>query len=265
MTSRRIALANLAFPESGEASVSAACTAIAQAAGAGADLVCFPECFVPGYRALGAPVMPADPDWLDAAHERVAHAAARAGITVVLGTERFVGGKLRIAVLVVGPDGRPLGWQDKVQLDPSEDHLYEPAAERRVFTVGDLTFGVVICHEGWRYPETVRDVVRQGARLVLHPHYSEPEPGGHRPVGYAEADNSFHEAAVLCRAAENTCWFATVTCAVDGAPTTSAIARPDGTLHAWQPHGQPGLLVADLDLGLATRSLALRLRPLPRA
>ena len=27
---------------------------------------------------------------------------------------------------------------------------------RQVFTVGALRFGVVICHEGWRYPETVR-------------------------------------------------------------------------------------------------------------
>lgn len=256
----RIALANLPFPASGEASVDTACAAIAEAAAAGADLVCFPECFVPGYRALGAAVPPADEAWLAAAHARVAGAAGAAGITVALGTERFVAGRLRITVLVVGPDGRPLGWQDKVQLDPTEDDLYEPADSRRVFTVGDLTFGIVICHEGWRYPETVRDVVGQGARLVLHPHYSEPEPGSYRPVGYAEPANTFHEAAVLCRAAENTAWFATVNCAVDGAPTTSAVARPDGTLHAWQPHGRAGLLVADLDLDAATRALALRLR-----
>lgn len=52
----RIALANLEFPESPQASVAAAEAAIAQAADAGASLICFPECFVPGYRALGAPV-----------------------------------------------------------------------------------------------------------------------------------------------------------------------------------------------------------------
>jgi predicted amidohydrolase len=256
----RIALANLPFPASPEDAVAATCAAIATAAAAGASLIAFPECFVPGYRALGAPVPPADAGWLDAAQREVAEAAGRAGITVVLGTERFVAGALRITVLVIGPDGTPLGWQDKVQLDPSEDALYEAADSRRVFTVGELTFGVVICHEGWRYPETVRAVVRLGAQLVLHPHYSEPEPGQRRPEGYAEPTNSFHEAAVLCRAAENTCWFATVNCAVDGAPTTSAVARPDGTLHAWQPHGLAGLLFADIDLASATRALALRLR-----
>jgi predicted amidohydrolase len=260
MPTARIALANLPFPASPDASVAAAAAAIAEAAAAGADLICFPECFVPGYRALGAPVPPADAAWLEEAHTAVAGAAARAGIAVALGTERFVDGALRITVLVIGPDGGRLGWQDKVQLDPSEDHLYQPGAGREVFTIGDLTFGIVICHEGWRYPETVRAAVRAGAQLVLHPHFSPAEPDAFQPAGYAEPGNSFHEAAVLCRAAENTAWFATVNCAADGAPTTSAVARPDGTLLAFQPHGEAGLLICDLDPTEATRELALRLR-----
>ncbi len=260
MSSVRLALANLPFPASPDAAVEATCAAIADAARAGADLVCFPECFLPGYRALGAPVPPAEPAWLAAAHTRVVGAAGASRVAVVLGTERFVDDRLRITALVAGPDGRLLGWQDKVQLDPSEDALYEPGSGRRTFTVGGLTFGVAICHEGFRYPETVRDVVLQGARLVLHPHYSEPEPGSFRPQSYADPRNTFHEAASLCRAAENTCWFASVNCAVDGSPTTSAVIRPDGSVLAWQPYGEAGLLVADLDLGLATRALALRLR-----
>jgi predicted amidohydrolase len=260
MSTARIALANLAFPATPDDAVAAAKAAIAEAAEAGAHLVCFPECFVPGYRALGAPVPPADAGWLEEAHMQVAAAARDAGVAVTLGTERFVDGALRLTVLVIGPDGNRLGWQDKVQLDPSEEHLYEPGAGREVFTVGDLSFGVVICHEGWRYPETVRAAVRAGAQLVLHPHFSPAEPDGFQPEGYAEPGNSFHEAAVLCRAAENTAWFATVNCAADGAPTTSAVARPDGTLLAFQSRGLPGLLVCDLDLAAATRELALRLR-----
>lgn len=262
MTSIRVALACLPFPESPDASVAAAVAAIEAAARAEAALICFPECFVPGYRALGAPVPLADPEWLARAHRSVAAAAARVGVTVVLGTERFVGDRLRITALVVGPDGAVLGWQDKVQLDPSEDRLYEPASGREVFTVGDLSFAVVICHEGWRYPETVRAAALGGAQLVLHPHFSVPEPGLLVPDGYADAANSFHESAVRCRAAENTVWFASVNCAVDGAPTTSAVAAPDGSVHAWQPRAEAGLLVTDIDLDLATRQLALRLRPL---
>ena len=139
-----------------------------------------------------------------------------------------------------------------MQLDPSEDELYEPADVRRAFTVGELTFGVVICHEGWRYPETVRWAARHGAQLVFHPHFAEAEPGAFRPARFADPANTFHEKAALCRAAENTIFFATVNCAGQGSPTTSAVARPDGTLLCAQPYGEGGLLFADLDLSLAT-------------
>jgi predicted amidohydrolase len=260
MATFRVALASLPFPASPEASVADATRAVDAAGEAGAGLVCFPECFVPGYRALGRPVPPPTPSFLDAAAASVAAAAARAGVAVVLGTERFVGGSRRLTALVVGPDGARLGFQDKVQLDPTEDDLYAPAATRHLFRAGPLTFGVVVCHEGWRYPETVRWAARRGAQVVFHPHFAEAEPGSFRPSAFADPRNTFHEGAVRCRAAENGCFFATVNCASDGAPTASAVARPDGTLLCHQPHGTPGLLLADLDLAEATGLLARRCR-----
>ena len=165
-----------------------------------------------------------------------------------------------ISALVVDRDGRVLGFQDKVQIDPSEEGTYSPGSGRRVFTTGPLTFGVSICHEGWRYPETVRWPVRQGAQVVFHPHFHEAGPGSYRPTTFADPANTFHEKAALCRAAENTCFFATVNFASAGSPTTSAVVRPDGTLLAYQPYGQPGLLVVDVDLAEATRLLASRCR-----
>jgi predicted amidohydrolase len=181
---------------------------------------------------------------------------------VVLGTERIDGERLLISALVLNADGTRAGFQDKVQLDPTEDGLYAPAASaaRRVFHCGPLTFGIAICHEGWRYPETVRTAVRQGAHLVFHPHYHWAAPGDHRPSTFGEQANTFHEKAALCRAAENTCYFATVNYASDGSPTTSAVVNPDGTLLASQPYGQEGLLVADIDLEAATGLLAMRYR-----
>ena len=95
---------------------------------------------------------------------------------------------------------------------------------------------------------------------MFHPHHHEPEQGAFRPTEYGDSRGSFHEKAVLCRAAENGCWVATINCAIDGAPSTSAIARPDGTLHAWKRYGEEGLLVSDLDLDLATGLLARRYR-----
>jgi predicted amidohydrolase len=256
----RIALANIPYPASPAESVALAERTIADAGRERADVICFPECFVPGYRGLGKQPPPPDPEFLERAWAAVAAAAAKANVAVVLGTERVVDGALLASVLVIDGDGSIAGFQDKVQIDPSEEGIYTPGSGRRVFQAGPLTFGVVICHEGFRYPECVRAAVRQGAQLVFHPHFDVAEPGKYRPATFADPANSFHEKAALCRAAENTCFYATVNCASDGAPTTSAVVRPDGTVLAWQPYGKAGLLVADLELAEATGLLASRLK-----
>ena len=258
----RIALANLRFPQSPEESVTLASAAIAEAGRQAAAIICFPEAFVPGYRAPHTSVPPPDPAFLEHAGRAVAEAARRARIAVVLGTERVTPHGVHLAALVINNDGTIAGFQDKVQLDPSEDNLYVRAAtaERHVFQCGPMTFGVAICHEGWRYPETVRAAVRQGAHIVFHPHYHWADADSHRATTFADPLNTFHEKAALCRAAENTCYFASVNYASDESPTTSVVASPDGSVLAWQPYGQEGLLVADIDVDAATGLLARRLR-----
>jgi predicted amidohydrolase len=256
----RIALANLRFPATREESVALATAAIAEASAAGAGLIAFPECFVPGYRIGTRGVLPPDPAFLDRARSALEAACARAKVVAVVGTERVVEGALRITALVVNADGETAGFQDKVQLDPSEDGMFVPGSGRRVFQAGPLTFGVAICHEGWRYPETVRFAVRHGAQLVLHPHFHQAKPGAYVPSTFADPANTFHEKAMLCRAAENTCYVATINVASAGSPTTSAVVRPDGTLLGYQPYGKEGLFTADLDLAAATGRLASRLR-----
>ena len=260
MKTVRIALANVRPATSPHESVELTRAAIRSAAAERAAIVCFPEGYVPGYRTPGRRIPHPDEAFLSRAWTDIATVAAETGIVVVLGTERIVNGARRLTALVIDRDGRILGFQDKVQLDPSEEWLYIPGAERQVFTAGGLTFGVAICHEGWRYPETVRWAAQRGAQLVFHPHFHEPEPGAFRPTAFLDPRSSFHEKAMLCRAAENTCWFASVNCAIEGSPSTSAVIRPDGTVLAWQPYGQEGLLVADIDTSLATRILALRCR-----
>jgi predicted amidohydrolase len=258
MNAFRIALANIRFPATPEESVTLAEQAIAQASIERAGLICFPECFIPGYRAKGKPVPPPDPVFLERAWSAIAAAAKKAGLAVVLGTERVVDNALLITALIINRDGTIAGFQDKVQLDVSEEATYSPGSGRRIFQTGPLTFGVVICHEGWRYPETVRWAVRHGAQIVFHPHFHEAAPGGYVASSFADPANSFHEKAVLCRAAENTCYFATVNCASAGSPTTSAVVRPDGTLLSYQPYGKQGLLIADIDITAATGILAAR-------
>lgn len=256
----RIALANLRYPDTPDESVALAEAAIARAARETARIICFPEVYVPGYRAPGKRASPIDAAFLAHAWAAIARAAADAQVTVVLGTERIVDDKPRITTVVIDADGTCAGFQDKVQLDPSEETLYVSGTTRQLFKAGPLTFGIAICHEGFRYPETVRWAARHGAQIVFHPHFSWAEDGSYRPAAFADARNTFHEKAVLCRAAENTCFVASVNYATDGSPTTSVVARPDGTVLAWQPYGQEGLLVVDVDTAEATGLLASRYR-----
>ena len=117
---------------------------------------------------------------------------------------------------------------------------------------------IVLCYHAvsstWDSPMAVTpEVLATHARSLLR--------RGYRPTTFADPANTFHEKAMLCRAAENTCWFASVNYATEGSPTTSAVVKPDGSLLAWQPYGQEGLLVADIDTAEASRLLATRLRP----
>lgn len=258
MSSFRIALANIRFPQSPEESITLAEQAIAQASDDRAELICFPEAYVPGYRANGKRVPAPDAVFLERAWSRVASAAAKARLAVILGTERIVDGALILTALVINRDGTVAGFQDKVQLDPSEESTYTAGAGRRIFQAGPMMFGIAICHEGWRYPETVRWAAQRGAHVVFHPHFHEAEIGSYRPTSFGDPANTFHEKAMLCRAAENTCYFASVNCASAGSPTTSAVVRPDGTLMCYQPYGKEGLLIVDIDTAAATGLLAAR-------
>lgn len=257
----RIAVANIRFPPTPEESVTLASKAIRQAAHERADVICFPECYIPGYRGFGRQIPAPDPAFLRRAWATIAATAAEFNVGVVLGTERVVGEALLISALVINRDGSMAGFQDKVQLDPSEDATYTPGLERHLFQAGPLKFGIAICHEGFRYPETVRWAAKRGAHLVFHPHLSEAERGAYRPSSYADPSNSFHEKSILCRAAENTCFVVTANCASEGSPTTSAVAKPDGTLLSYHPYGKEGLLLAEIDITEATGFLASRYKP----
>jgi len=260
-----IALANLRFPSSPDDSIAQSLSAIQSAAAAHADILCFPECFVPGYRARTQSVPPPDAAFLNRAHPTTATAAGHSNIAVILGTERLIDQALLATALVIDRDGTLLGFQDKVQLAPQEESTYTPATTRQIFRSGDLTFGISICHEGWRYPETVRWPVRNGAQVVFHPHFHGAEPNAYRPTTFADPANTVFEKTMLCRAAENTCYFASVNFAIPNSDTTSAIINPDGTVLAWQPYGLEGLLIATLDLTTATGLYAHRYKPIPNA
>ena len=236
---------------------------MADAAARGAEIVCFPEAYIPGLRGQDFDV----PEFDRADEERVLRAVAtharECRIAVILGMEHITDDGRQIAAFVFAAGGQLLGFQTKNQLDPSEDAFYIPGTTRRVFEVNGVKFGVVICHEGWRYPETVRWAATRGAKIVFHPSLTGYErAGGVKLTTFGSGDAPYYEKAMLCRSIENTIYFASVNYAVTHQEAATALIAPSGECQAYLPYGEEGVLVAEIDLDMATGLIASRYAPL---
>jgi N-carbamoylputrescine amidase len=226
-----------------------------------ARIVCFPEAYLPGLRGQDFDVCPFD----DADRERVLAAASRLAkasrLAVILGTETLAAEGRQIAAVVIGPDGGVQGSQTKNQLDPSEDAHYVPGRTRHLFEVDGVRFGVAICHEGFRYPETVRWAATRGAKIVFHPHLTGSDRQGVRPSHWADPAAPYYEKAMIMRAIENTVYFASVNYAVRFQESATCLITPSGECQAYLPYGEEGVLVQAIDLAAATGKIANRYAP----
>src|SRR4029453_16468148 len=122
----------------------------------------------------------------------VAHAARDHRIGIILGMERLTKLGRQIAGVVFADRGNRQGMQIKNQLDPSEDQFYVPGGTRRMFLSANFKFGISICHEGWRYPETVRWAATRGARIVFHPQHTGHEQKGPKLKKWGAADSPYY-------------------------------------------------------------------------
>ncbi len=234
---------------------------IAEAAAENAAIVAFPESFIPGYPFPGLEIEKGTPETLQAALERVCKVAAQHRIAVILPMDWYNKDGFFNVAFVIAKNGKILGAQTKNQLDPSEDTIWTPGTKRKIFAVDGVTFGIVICHEGFRYPETTRWAARQGAQIVFHPHASGSDETGPVLKEWGAKENPYYEKAMQIRALENTVWFASVNYATRYPESGSALIDPTGLPVATAEYGKVGLLVAEFDPAKATGLLARRLKP----
>lgn len=223
-----------------------------------ARIVCFPEAYIPGLRGLGFAVPSFNPKEQQRVLTEVATLAQEFGIAIILGMEWISGSARQIAAVVYDQSGACLGVQTKNQLDPTEEFFYSPGTRRQMFQIDNLRFGIAICHEGFRYPETVRWAARRGAKVVFHPHCTGGDETGRIPLQFSSAEGAYYEKAMICRALENTVYFASVNYGFQYPESATALIAPSGVCDAHLPYGEPGVLVVGLDLDSATGLLATR-------
>ena len=268
-----------------QATLECAVASLDEAAEAGAQLVVFPEAFVPGYPVWMWRLRPggdlalterlhallrANSVSLSADELAPLRAAAKArGLTVVCGIDErdtdFSGGTLYNAVVVIGPDGAVLNRHRK---------LMPTNPERMVWGFGDASglravdtpcgrIGTLICWESYM-PHARSALYAQGIDLYIAPTY----------------DSGERWTATLQHVArEGGCWVIGAGCALraqdipdtlpgraelfpDAAewvnPGDSVVVAPGGRITAGPMHEELGILYAEIDLervGMARRSL----------
>jgi predicted amidohydrolase len=256
----KIAIASPPYPQTLQKGLQIVEKLSTDAAGKGAAIICFPESYLPGYPGCGfVPEQVTEQD-LGSALEQVRRIASDLHMAIIIPMDWHGRNGLLNLAWVVSAKGELLGSQTKNQLDPSEDNIWVPGNERTLFEVEGLKFGITICHEGFRYPESVRWAARQGAHIVFLPHLAGSDQEGRLPREFGSMDNPYYERAIMMRALENTIYFASSNYASRFPESASAVISPDGTCIAHAPYGEVAVIVADLDLTKATGLLAKRFR-----
>jgi 5-aminopentanamidase len=257
----KVALASPSFPKSISDGLSSIERLIKDALKDQAEIICFPESYIPGYPGKEFEVEKGTPEKLQAALDKVCELARENSIAVILPMDWYTPAGILNVAYVISNTGEVMGYQSKNQLDPSEDTLWIPGKERNIFEVNGVKFGICICHEGFRYPESVRWAAQREAKIVFHPHCTGSNAKGVQLVEWGNKNNPYYEKAMMMRALENTIYFASVNYAMRFSESGTALMGPDGTCLAHEAYGKEGVLVAKIDPSLATGLLAKRFNP----
>jgi aliphatic nitrilase len=259
-----------------EATTDKACALIREAAGEGAELIAFPETFLPGYPYwiwLGTPTWGA-PFFSELFRnaveigspttDRLCAAARAANAHVVMGINERDGGTLYNTQLFIGRDGKILGRHRKLQPTLVERTVWGrgDGSDLRVFPTDIGTLGGLIC---W---EHTMDLVRYALIALGEEIHIAAWPGtstlNHNP--HSEIFNDANEAAVRHHALAGQTFVISVQNPIDdamieklglsGQPEMieagggwSAIVGPDGQFLAGPLTGEEGIIYADIDLG----------------
>jgi predicted amidohydrolase len=226
------------------------------------DIVCFPETYIPGLRGGGEDSLlpPPDQPAMERALEHIKESCRKHNVAAITGMEWMSRQGLENRAFVISGEGELLGHQTKNQITPGgEEKNYVPETVRRMFKIKGVPFGVVICHEGWRYPETVRWAAVRGAKIVFQPQVT----GGNGKGKFTQKPwgQSYYEMAMVLRSKENSIYFASVNECMKMQNSATSLIDPEGNKVESLPCGTEALLIRDIDISKATGLYAGRYRP----
>ena len=255
MTSVRVGSAQIAQSTDIDENVRQALWALEEAARNNVQIVCLPEAHLAGYR---GPVRPNDDPMiltaLDDAHETLAKRCGELGLAAIIGTETpSIDNQGEVArpynsAWFISEHGEIIAKHHKNILHPLDLRGYSPGTGFQVHTLQGVPCGVMICFEGFRFPQTIRAVIELGAKIVFHPHFNGGFPG-------LEWKQPVVESLEVARAAETTVWVIGANIADDHQCARSLVIAPDGQLRAASELGKTEVIYADIDPDEATHAM----------
>ncbi|MBK9139541.1 MAG: carbon-nitrogen hydrolase family protein [Verrucomicrobia bacterium] len=246
----RVAAVQMIFADSLAGNLAKIENAAVQAAREGADAVLFPECATTGYACDFGALQPAT---IRDAIGQVGALAARLGVHLLVGSPVFAGRRLFNALLVFDRRGRLIHTYAKCQLTEGDRRWFTPGDGLSLFKVDGVQATAIVCHER-RYPELVRLPVMAGAQIVFHPN------AGLDELAVSRAKRGGRDGMPV-RAFENAVFYVFAnSVGPQGGGKWSAgdskIVAPDGSFLRLADNRREQVIVADLDLALATRKYA---------
>jgi deaminated glutathione amidase len=214
----------------------------AEAAGAGAAVVLFPECSMarlPPEVSLAPVAEPLDGPFVS----ELAAAARRQGVAVVAGVYESIPGDDHVfnTAVVLDAEGARLGAYRKIHLFDAfgyreSDRMRPGEGEAVSFVTDGIVFGVEICYDV-RFPELSRHLAARGAEVILL-----PAAWVHGPL-----KESHWEVLVRARAIENTVYVAAAGMAGRPHSGCSMLVDPMGVVIARAGEVE-ALVVGEVDL-----------------
>ena len=200
----------------------------------GADLVLFPELSLSGYT-LDPDILKRSYDFFLEIKDDVLKITRTYDGSVVFGTPRLVGGKLRNSV-VVFKKKREILFYDKIHLFRKEKEVFQPGEDFLVFDFKGWRFGVLVCYE-IGFPEVSRVLALRGAEVILS------------SFAFGRERWRIYDTATKARAIENVCYLVSSSTTGKGYMDfigRSRIVHPSGEVLA-ELEEKEGIVMADLE------------------
>jgi len=208
---------------------------------AGVSIICFPELNITGYGTDGK-IFAAAEEIPGEITGIVSDMSLQYGIVILAGmAEKDEAGRVHASHIVAKPDGS-VGVYRKLHIAPVEKELFYPGDEVRLFTAGEIKFGIQLCYDV-HFPELSTRMALMGADVIFMPHAS--------PRGTPEEKYRSWMRHLPARAFDNGLFIVACNqCGENSAglkfPGTGMVIGPSGEVIEKDTCGKEGMIVADL-------------------